>query len=217
MADGFTRVAPEALTGAFTPTVLIAALDAARREAEAMPPPPPPGPDPDEISALIEQARRAGHAEGHAAGLAAAAAARETEATRAAVLAAEALAAAREEAREAAEEMATGLARLAIAMMDAALPGLAAENGAALAAAFARRLAPVLEAAPEPMLAVAPGLAEEVQALLGATRFEILEDPALAPGDARAAWRGGAASFDLSARRQEIRRVLESAGLGPKE
>ncbi len=217
MADGFTRVAPEALVGGFTPTVLIAALDAARREAEAMPPPPPPGPDPDEIATLLAEARHAGHAEGHAAGLAAAAAARETEAARAAVLAAEALASAREEARAAAEEIATELARLAIAMMDAALPGLSAENGAALAAAFARRLAPVLEAVPEPVLAVAPGFAAEVQALLGATRLEITEDPALAPGDARAAWRGGAASFDLSARRQDIRRVLESAGLGPKE
>ena len=129
MADGFTRVAPETLAGAFTPTVLIAALDAARREAEAMPPPPPPGPDPDEISALIDQARRAGHAEGHAVGFAAAVGARETEAARAAVLAAEALATAREEARAAAEEMAADLARLALALMDAALPGLAAENG----------------------------------------------------------------------------------------
>lgn len=217
MADGFTRVAPQALAGAFTPTVLVAALDAARREAEAMPASPRSGPDPDEISALVAEARRAGHAEGHAEGLAIAATAREAEATRAAAMAAEALAVAQQEARAAAEETATGLARLAIAMMDAALPGLAAENGAALAAAFARRLGPVLEAAPEPVLAVAPGFAPEVQALLGATRFEIVEDPALAPGDARAAWRGGAASFDLSARRQEIRRVLESAGLGPKE
>lgn len=217
MADGFTRIAPDALAGGFTPTVLIAALDAARREAEAMPPPLPAGPDPDEIAALVEQARRAGHAEGRAEGLAAAAAAREAEVASAVTLAAEALAVARQDALRAAEETAIGLARLALSMMDAALPGLAADHGAAIAAAFARRIAPALQSMPEPRILVAPGFAEDVSALLGAAGLTIGEDPALAPGDARAEWRGGAATLDLAARRQDIARVLDAAGLGPKE
>uniref|UniRef100_UPI0018DF62F6 hypothetical protein n=1 Tax=Neoroseomonas rubea TaxID=2748666 RepID=UPI0018DF62F6 len=59
MADGFTRIAPDALAGAFTPTVLIAALDAARREAEAMPPPLPAGPDPASIAAVAISSKAA--------------------------------------------------------------------------------------------------------------------------------------------------------------
>ena len=215
MPEGFFPTGRPAFGEGFTPTLLIAALDAARREAASAPPPPEAGPDPTEAS--LAEARRSGWEDGHAAGLAEATGARDAAAARAADHALAALRDAQDAARAAAEEVATGLARIAVAMMDAALPGLAAENGAALAAAFARRIAPALEAMPAARLLVPPGCAEQTRALLGATTVAVEEDAALPPGDARAEWRGGGAALDLAARRREIRRVLESAGLGPKE
>jgi hypothetical protein len=116
-----------------------------------------------------------------------------------------------------AEAVAHDLSRLVLSVLDAALPGLAAEHGAPLAAAFARRVAPVLEAAPEARLLVPAGLGEAVRGLLGASAITVEEDATLPPGDARAEWRGGGATSDLAGRRQDIRRVLESSGLGPKE
>jgi flagellar biosynthesis/type III secretory pathway protein FliH len=116
-----------------------------------------------------------------------------------------------------AAEAAARLARVALAVLDAALPGLAAAHGAALAAEFARRLAPMLDASAEARILVAPDLAQEVRALLGGVGVTVAEDAALAPGDARAEWRAGGAALDLAARRREIRGVLQAAGLGLEE
>ena len=215
-ADGFAPIAREARQEGFAPTFLIAALDAARREAAAAPPPaPPPGPDPTEM--LIAEAHAAGREEGHAAALRAAAEDNAALAARAAAMAAEALRQGQDAAAAAAEEVASGLARVALAMLDAALPGLAAGHAGPLAAEFARRLAPVLQTEAQARIFVAPGLAAETAALLGAEGLTIEEDAALAPGDARAEWRAGGAALDLAARRREIRRVLQSAGLGLEE
>ena len=215
MADSFVPLAPEARPGSFAPTFLIAALDAARREAAEAGPLPDPGPDP--VAAVIEEARRIAFADGHAAGLREAAAAAPAQAARVAALALEALREGRAAAAAAAHDAAEEVARLALAMLDAALPGLAAGNAAGLAAAFAQRLLPMLQGAPEARLLVAPGLAAPTQALLGSLGIVIEEDAALPPGDARAEWRSGGAALDLAARRQAIRGVLEAAGLGPRE
>ena len=209
----FTPQAAEAAPRPFMPTLLVAALDAARREAEASPPPPAAPP----IEPLLAQARRDGFADGLAEGLRRAAESRETVATRAIEGAVEALRLGHDAAREAAEAVAQDLARLVLSMLDAALPGLAAEQGGPLAAAFARRVAPVLESVPEARLLVPSGLGDAVRALLGASIITVEEDATVSPGDARAAWRGGGATLELDARRREIRRVLESSGLGPKE
>jgi flagellar biosynthesis/type III secretory pathway protein FliH len=216
MADGFTTASAATPRDVFTPTLLIAALDAARREAaQAARVPPQPVADP--MDTLLEEARRAGLEEGYAAGLAAAERAQEATAARAADHALAALREASGAAQAAAREAADGLARIAVAMLDAALPGLAAQHAPDLAAAFARRIAPALESQPEARLFVPPGLAAPTLALLGASSIAVEEDPALSPGDARAEWRSGGARLDLSARRAEIRRVLEAAGLGPQE
>jgi len=214
MADGFTASGPAMAREAFTPTLLIAALDAARREAAARQPAHPAA---DAMDALLEEARAAGRTEGYAAGIAASDAARDAAAARAAEHALAALREAGTAARAAADEASAGLARLALAMLDAALPGLAAEQGPGLAAAFAARIAPALESQPQARLLVPAGLAEQTRARLGLVSIAIEEDPALAPGDARAEWRSGGARLDLAARRAEIRRVLESAGLPPQE
>jgi hypothetical protein len=213
MPDSFTPIAPDAPPAGFAPTFLIAALDAARREAaqaEHIV-------EPDPIAAVIAEARRAAFADGHAQGLREAAAAAETVAANAACLALAALREGREAAADAARDAAQEVARLALAMLDAALPGLAAQAGAGLAAAFAQRLAPMLQGAPDARLLVARGLGEPTRALLGDMGIAIEEDPALPAGDARAQWRSGGAELDLTARRREIRGVLEAAGLGPQE
>jgi flagellar biosynthesis/type III secretory pathway protein FliH len=217
MTDLFTPAARDAPQGAFTPTFLIAALDAARREAAAAAalPPPPPGPDP--VEALLTEARAAGREEGRAAALAEAARSQAARAAEAVAQAAAALADGRDAAAEAAEAAAAAMSRAVLAVLDAALPGLAATHGAPLAAAFARRLAPMLDAAPEARILVPAGLGEEVRALLADAEITVAEDAALPPGDARAEWRAGGAAFDLAARRREIRQVLLAAGLGEEE
>jgi hypothetical protein len=214
MAETFTPDMIEAAPRHFIPTLLVAALDAARREAEveaALPPAAPP------IEPLLDEARRGGWEDGLAEGLRRADAAQQALALRAAEAAIEALRLGHEAARGVAEAVAHDLSRLVLSVLDAALPGLAAEHGAPLAAAFARRVAPVLEAAPEARLLVPAGLGEAVRGLLGASAITVEEDATLPPGDARAEWRGGGATSDLAGRRQDIRRVLESSGLGPKE
>lgn len=166
---------------------------------------------------ILAETRRLAHEEGRAEGLREAAATQQALAAEAAMSIAAALADARAAAAEAATQVATDLARLALSMLDAALPGLAAENGAALAAGFARRLAPLLETEPEARILVAPGLAEATRALLPVNGISVAEDASIAPGDARAEWRDGGATFDLAARRRDIRGVLDAAGLGPRE
>ncbi|MEO3473312.1 hypothetical protein AAFN86_15695 [Roseomonas sp. CAU 1739] len=212
MADLFARTATEPPARHFMPTLLVAALDAARREATRPLPPPPPS-----IEPLLAEARQGGWADGLAEGLRRAADTQQAAAARAAEVAVEALRHGHDAAREAAGAVAQDLARLVIAMLDAALPGLAADHAAPLAAAFARRVAPVLEVTPEARLLVPPGLGDAVRALLGASVIAVEEDASLPPGDARATWRGGGAALDLAMRRQAIGRVLESSGLGPKE
>jgi flagellar biosynthesis/type III secretory pathway protein FliH len=211
MPGAFAR----ATTPPFVPTMLIAALDAARREAMAPPPAPVPAPEP--IEPLLEEARRSGWEDGLAEGLRRAAATHEAAAARIAEVAVEALRLGERQAQAAAATVAQDLSRLVLSMLDAALPGLAAAQAAPLAAAFAGRLAPMLEAAPEARLLVPAGLGDAVRALLGGLRVTVEEDAALPPGDARASWRAGGAALDLAARRQAIRAVLESSGLGPKE
>ncbi|WP_198373688.1 hypothetical protein, partial [Roseomonas rosulenta] len=83
MPDSFAPLAQEARRADFAPTFLIAALDAARREAAQA----EPAPESDPIAAVIEESRRMAFAEGHAAGLREAAAAAPTQAARAAALA----------------------------------------------------------------------------------------------------------------------------------
>lgn len=212
MPDSFAPMAQEVRTSGFAPTFLIAALDAARREAaqaEIVP-------EPDPVAAVIAEARRLAFAEGHAEGLREAAAGLPAQGARAAALALDALREGHAAAAAAARDAAEDVARLALAMLDAALPGLAVGNAAGLAAAFAQRLLPMLQGAPEALLLVAPGFAEATRDLVGAG-IVIVEDAALQAGDARAEWRSGGAALDLAARRQAIRGVLEAAGLGPRE
>lgn len=213
MSETFTPAAAATGPRHFMPTQLVAALDAARRQAGA----PAPLPAPPSIEPLLAEARRDGWEDGLAEGLRRAAETHQAVAGRTAEIAVEALRHGHDAARQAAEAVAQDLARLVLSMLDAALPGLAAEHGAPLAAAFARRVAPVLEAEPEARLQVAPGFGEAVRGLLGPSIITVEEDAALPPGDARAVWRGGGAALDLAARRQAIRQLLESAGLGPKE
>ncbi|MBR0650522.1 hypothetical protein GXW78_12680 [Roseomonas terrae] len=198
MPDAFAPAAELPAAAPFVPTMLIAALDAARREAMA--PPPPPAPEP--LEPLLEEARRGGWEDGLAEGLRRAAASQEAAAVRIAEAGVDALRLGEAQAHAAATAAAHDLSRLVLSMLDAALPGLAADQAASLAAAFARRVAPMLEAVPEARLLVPAGFGDAVRALLAPTRIAVEEDAALPPGDARAAWRAGGAALDLAARRR---------------
>lgn len=184
-------------------------------------PPPPPGPDPAPaaqaaaaaaLEAQLAAAREAGFAEGEATARVIAAdslAAREAAAL-------ERIAAALEAARagigEAAGEAAETLARLLLAALDAALPDAAARLAPEAALRLAVALRPLLEDGVAVTLRVPPGCAEAVTRL-GEPTVVVVEDAALLPGDARAAWRGGGAAGSLMARRQAIAALLETFDL----
>ena len=211
MSDGFVPVTRVALKRDFAPTSLIEALDAARAEAARMPPPPPePDPMEETLRAVAASAREDGFAAGRAS-MTQEAAQRAAESL---AQIAKNLAASQQASAEIAAEASNGVARVALAMLDAALPGLAAQQSAALVADFAERLRPALAFLPEAHLHVAPSLIEVVRTLVGDLAVTLVPDAALAPGDARAIWQGGGAEFDIAARRAAMAEALNAAGLG---
>ena len=185
-----------------------------------------PGPDPalleaEARAAALLEAERQGFAAGEAAGRAAASAAREQVVAESLARIAARLEALQDEARRVSEataaECATALARLLLAALDAALPEAAARLAPESVVAFAESLRPILDQVPRLSLAVAPGLAAACAARIGDARVEVTEDPGLAPGDARAAWRGGGATLSLAARRQAVAALLAGYGLTESE
>ena len=210
MSDGFVPVSRMALVRDFAPTSLIEALDAARAEAARMPPPPP---EPDPMEETLRAVAAAAREDGFAAGRASMTQEVAQRAAESLALIAKQLTANQEASAEIAAEAGRGVARVALAMLDAALPGLAAQQSAALVADFAERLRPALAFLPEAHLHIAPGLIEDVRALVGDLAVTLVPDAALAPGDARASWQGGGAEFDLAKRRAAVAEALSAAGL----
>ena len=210
MSDGFVPVSRLALVREFAPTSLIEALDAAREEAARMPPPPP---EPDPMEETLRAVAAAAREDGFAAGRASMSQEAAQRAAESLGLIAKQLAASQAASAEIAAEASRGVARVALAMLDAALPGLAAQQSAALVADFADRLRPALAFLPEAHLHIAPSLMEDVRALVGDLAVTLVPDAALPPGDARASWQGGGAEFDLAKRRAAIVEALSAAGL----
>lgn len=179
---------------------------------------PPVPTDPGALLAdAMEASRVAAREEGYAAGRAAALA--EVENAESAVIAAAlttlpaALARLTEVADKAARQEAGTLAGMLLAALDAALPAAAARAMPDAAALLAARLAPLLEQEIRVTLHVAPELAEAVADRIADPRLTVAPDTRQPPGDLRAEWRGGTASFDLAARRAAIRSALAEAGL----
>lgn len=178
-------------------------------------------PVPNDPTALLAEAmdanRVAAREEGYAAGRAAALA--EMENAQGAVIAAAltslpaAIARLTETASNAAREEAGTLAGIVLAALDTALPAAVARATPDAAAHLAARLAPLLEQEIRVTLHVAPELAEAVAARIDDPRLTVAPDTRQPPGDLRAEWRGGTASFDLAARRAAIRSALAEAGL----
>lgn len=184
--------------------------------AAAAPPPEPEGPTLEEQLVMArEEGFRDGLAEGEALGRSQAA---QLEEARIAALLnrlAESLARSEAEWREAAEANARALAVTLIKAFDAALPAAASRLGPELIARTALSLRAALEERPEARLHVAPEMAEALSARL--PHWTIESDPAIPPGDARIAWRGGAATLDLAARRAAIRDALAALDLAEPE
>lgn len=164
-----------------------------------------------------EAARGAGFAAGERAGRAAAQTelaalvATTTQAIHAALAGAEA--AALEATRAGIQDIASVL----LAALRAALPAAAARLAPETAAQVAKHLEPILDFAPEVTLFVAPGLGSDCAAAIGDPRFEVREDPAVAPGDARATWRGGGARSSLAERTAAMANILRAFGLQENE
>ncbi|MBR0642216.1 FliH/SctL family protein [Plastoroseomonas hellenica] len=158
-------------------------------------------------------AREEGHAEGHAAALAEVANAQDAVIAAALATLPSALTRLTEAAGNAAREEARTLAGVVLTAFDAALPAAATRATPDAAAYLAARLAPLLEQETRVTLHVAPELAEAVAARIADPRLTVVPDTRQSPGDLRAEWRGGTASFDLAARRAAIRSALAEAGL----
>ena len=210
MSDGFVPVSRIALLREFAPTSLIEALDAAREEAARMPPPPS---EPDPMEETLRAVAAAAREDGFAAGRASMTQEVAQRAAESLGLIAKQLAASQAASADIAAEASRGVARVALAMLDAALPGLAAQQSATLVADFAERLRPALAFLPEAHLHIAPSLMDDVRALVGDLAVTLVPDAALSPGDARASWQGGGAEFDLAKRRAAIAEALSAAGL----
>ncbi|MGK7863586.1 hypothetical protein [Falsiroseomonas sp. E2-1-a4] len=185
------------------------------------PPPPPPPPDPE---VLLAEARAAGFAEGREAGHAAGlkdGRAEQAKAQEAAIQGAlermtALLADAAEAGRAVATESAQALAELVMEAVDFGLPGAAERLGADLVPRLVVPLLPAIADRPEAVLHVAPDLAAATAARMPPGGPEVRGDAAVAPGDARLAWRDGALVISLDARRQAMAEVLRNAGLATK-
>jgi flagellar biosynthesis/type III secretory pathway protein FliH len=215
MSDGFAP-GVRFLESDFAPTSLIAALDAARAEAARAPPPPPLEPEPDPMEETLRAVAADAREDGFAAGRASMAQEAAQRATESLAQVARILAASQQTAVDMAAEASNGMAGLALAMLEAALPGLASRQGAQLIGDFAERLRPALAFLPQAEIRLNPALVEEVRALVGDLPVKLVPDAALAQGDARAGWQGGGAEFDLAARRAAIMDVMRAAGLDPE-
>jgi flagellar assembly protein FliH len=215
MSDGFAP-STRFIESDFAPTSLIAALDAARAEAARMPPPPPEPPGPDPMEETLRAVAAAAREDGFAAGRASMAQETAQRAAESLAQVVKILGATQQASADIAAEASHGMVGLAIAMLEAALPGMAARQGAQLIGDFAERLRPALAFLPQAELRLNPALIEEVASLLGDLPVTLVPDAALAPGDARAVWQGGGAEFDLAARRAAIMDVLRAAGLDPE-
>jgi flagellar assembly protein FliH len=210
MSDRFVPVSRAALIRDFAPTSLIEALDAAREEAARMPPPPP---EPDPMEETLRAVAASAREDGFAAGRASMTQEVANRAAESLALIGKQLAASQAASAEIAAEASRGIARVALAMLDAALPGLAAQQSATLVADFADRLRPALAFLPEAHLHIAPSLMEALRPLIGDLAVTLVPDATVAPGDARASWQGGSAEFDLAKRRVAIAEALSAAGL----
>jgi flagellar biosynthesis/type III secretory pathway protein FliH len=171
-----------------------------------------------EIAERLQAARvQAARDEGYAAGLEAGPqqAADDRSAREAAAL--ENIAAALKEggdtAQRAADEAARDLARLLLAALDAALPAAAARLAPESAAELAAVLEPLLRDGVAVTLFVGTGEGESAATRIADARIAVEEDAALAPGDARASWRGGTAKASLAARRAAVAEIMGALGL----
>jgi flagellar biosynthesis/type III secretory pathway protein FliH len=178
---------------------------------------PPEAPPEPSLEELLEVARRRGHAaglrEGEARGRAAEQASRDALADEAIRAALTQLDGAADAARQAADENARALTGLLLAALDAALPGAAAREAAALLEPMMAALGPVAEAPLGATLLVPPALLDHARDRFGETGLPVAVDPALPEGDARIAWRRGGLDLDLGRRRAVIRESLAALQL----
>jgi hypothetical protein len=166
-------------------------------------------PEPAEEDPL-EAARREGFEAGRRAGAEEAALRREARVAETLEAVRRELAAAHAAAVRASEQSLEELARTLFAFADAALPGASRRAAAPMVAALTAALRDSVPLTPEATVFVAPSL---VPLLSRDLPLRVEGDLALPEGDARIAWRGGAAVLDLAARRAALRDALSLVDL----
>jgi hypothetical protein len=201
------------MSAAFEPLALGAAVAVApapsppRPLPEFLDPPPEPGPV---VEDATETLRREAFEAGRRAGAEEAALRREARMAETLEAIRRDLAAAEAAAVRASEAALEELARTLFALADAALPGASRRAAAPMIAALAAALRERVPLGPEATVFVAPSL---VPLLSRRLPLRVEGDLGLPEGDARIAWRGGAATLDLAARRAALRDALSLVDL----
>ncbi len=186
--------------------------------------PEPPDPEPELIAPSftlveLEAARAAARAEGAASERARLAAEESAARSRALEAVATALSGAAEAARIAVEETTEALARAVLSLVAAGLPSLCARYGDGEARALVRRLLPTLDAEPRITVRLNPHLLNGVRADLAgldpeiAAAVQLVPADAMAPGDVRVSWEGGACHRSAAAACTAVREALALLGL----
>ena len=194
-------------------TVFRPAFGTAPEAPSPIPEPEAPVDDGAALAAMVEDARATGYAAGLEAGRRAAAAMGQERIASALEMLSAALEQARGPAEQAALDAARDLAALVLAMLEAALPGLAARHAPETLATLAASLLPRLRLLRAPRLFVAPGLAEAIAPVVQGLSLTIAEDPAMPEGDARIEWEAGVLRFDRAARVAALRDAMAQAGI----
>lgn len=124
--------------------------------------------------------------------------------------------------RAAVDDAGQGLSQLVLAALSAGFPALCARHGAAELARFTRAVTDLLATEPRVVIRAHPSmlaaLDEVLEGLEPEQRGTILVEAreALAPGDARIAWRHGLAVRDTAGLRARIEAVLAPLGFAPE-
>jgi hypothetical protein len=201
------------MSAAFEPLALGAAVAVApapsppRPLPEFLDPPPEPGPVVEDATEML---RREAFEAGRRAGLEEAALRREARMAETLEAIRRDLATAQAAAAAASEQALAELAQTLFAFADAALPGASRRAAAPMVAALTKALRDSVPLPPDATVFVAPSL---VPLLSRELPLRVEGDLALPEGDARIAWRGGAATLDLAARRAALRDALSLVDL----
>jgi flagellar biosynthesis/type III secretory pathway protein FliH len=189
-------------------------------ESKALPPEPAVEEVPPAYTEVdLALAREAGRREGQAVALADARLVQDQIAAAATQALADAIAASRGAAQKLVLEAAEESARMALALLQAALPRAMALHASCEVQAMLEALLPGMSCEPELRVRTHPDLADHVRDTLGGMLpaegclLSVVADPLLGPGDVQVAWQDGQARRDCASVWNDIRAALAPLAL----